>query len=352
MKALSTLNYEEMADYASLVYINDDEPGYTRARKGKGFAYYDEKGNHLKNDKLVERLSGLGVPPAYNEVWYCQDDRGHLQATGINAQGKKQYFYHPQWEHIRDRVKFNEMVSFGEQLPAIRRRVNKALNEDTLTKEKLAAVVIKLLDVTSMRIGNDEYAKENNSYGLTTLRKKHVDVSDQTIHFEFKGKSEKVWDIEVEDEKLAEAIQACEEIPGYRLFSYFDDQGERCKLQSQDVNDYLKQLTGENFTAKTFRTWNDTTKAVELLKTYRTQPDADEQPKRLISAIVKEVAASLRNTPSVCRKSYIHPGLIEAYLEGRLNTAIEVEAKPYFSKVEATTLVLLKKGFANAALAN
>ncbi len=302
---------------AKLTYASDLEPGIGRKRAGKGFSYLGLDGRALRDKKLLARLKALAIPPAWTEVWICPKATGHIQATGRDERGRKQYIYHADWSVYRDAAKFEHMLTFGELLPRIRRRVARDMGRRGLPKDKMMAVVVRLLEVTLIRIGNSTYAASNGSYGLTTLRKKHVDVSGTTVEFDFVGKSGQDWDIELKDARLARIIRRCEELPGYRLFKYVDDAGETRSIESSDVNAYLRDITGEDVTAKDFRTWAGTVAATLLLsglEPFTTKTQATKN----VTGVIKEVAKKLGNTPAICRKSYVHPGILTCYLEGTL----------------------------------
>lgn len=345
--SLVDMTPEESAEYANLRYVHDDEPGLTRKKHGKGFAYYSANGKRLEKQKDIERINSLAIPPAYTDVWICRDANGHLQATGLNAQGQKQYIYHPRWRQVRDEMKFNQMILFGELLPALRARVKKDISSGngSLTRQRVLAAVVWLLDRTHIRVGNDEYARANDSYGLTTIRKKHVDVEDNEITFDFSGKSGQDWHVSVENASIAEIVQTCAETPGYELFKYLDQEGNRRDVTSEDVNSYLKEISGNDITAKFFRTWAGTVKAVEALYEFR-QDYSEKTAKKHVTQAIKKVAEQLGNTPSVCRKCYVHPDVIETYLECGFDAEIAADNHRNFSRIEATTLTLLKRRFA------
>jgi DNA topoisomerase-1 len=309
---------------AELVYVSDDAPGLGRKRSGRGFSYFDENGKRITDKGERERLQALAIPPAWTEVWICPREDGHLLATGRDERGRKQYLYHPEWQRVRDAAKFEHMLAFGRLLPRIRRRVQKDLKLPGLPKDKVLAAVVKLLETTLIRVGNATYAKENGSYGLTTLRKKHVDVSGASVTFDFIGKSGKEWEVELTDPQVARIVRTCEEIPGYELFKYLDEAGERQDVESADVNDYLKRISGEDVTAKDFRTWAGTVMATFTL-TGLERCESKTQATKNVTATIKEVAKKLGNTPAICRKSYVHPDVISCYLDGSLDALTKVE---------------------------
>lgn len=306
---------------AGLRYVSDDQPGITRRRRGKGYSYYWPDGERVTDPDVIERLNSLAIPPAYREVWICSIPEGHLQATGRDDKGRKQYIYHPQWQELRERDKFDHLRSFADVLPKIRRRVNKDLQREGMPREKVLAAVVKLLEGTFARVGNASYARDNGSYGLTTIRKKHVELEDETVVFEFLGKGGQEWHVETDDPKIAEIVRQCVEIPGYELFKYIDDEGNRRDVESADVNEYLREISGEEITAKDFRTWAGTVLCAEELADYEFEDE--RQANKNVVAAVKSVAESLRNTPSICRQSYVHPKVIDSYLAGVLQERIK-----------------------------
>ncbi len=310
----------ESATAAGLRYVNGNEPGIRRKRAGRGFRYVDARGEAVRDRKTLERIRSLGIPPAWTDVWICANPRGHLQATGKDAKGRKQYRYHPRWRAVRDATKYDRMIAFAEALPAIRARVTADLALHDLPREKVLAAVVRLLDETSLRIGNQEYARENESYGLTTLRNEHAEVAGTRVRFRFRGKSGKEREVDVRDRRVAKIVRRCQELPGYELFQYVDDQGERRMVESSDVNEYLQLLSGQEFTAKDFRTWAGTVEAADALRTLG-QAETETEKKHNIAQAIKVAAEHLGNTPTICRKCYVHPGLLEAYNEGMLPPA-------------------------------
>ncbi len=300
-----------------LRYVTDDKPGYTRKLHGKHFLFYDTKGKRITDAAEVMRIRKLAIPPAYREVWICPQANGHLQATGIDARGRKQYRYHADWRAVRDASKFHHVLAFAEALPTIRAVTAKHMAQHGLTREKVLATVVMLLEKTMIRVGNDEYARSNQSYGLTTLREEHVNVSGQTIRFRFKGKSGKEWNLKLSDRRIARVISQCAEIEGQELFKYVGEDGAARDVTSGMVNQYLQEITGSDFTAKDFRTWAGTVLAAMALQEYA-QYDSAAQAKKNVVAAIEQVAKRLGNTPSVCRKCYIHPEVLDAYLDGSL----------------------------------
>jgi DNA topoisomerase-1 len=313
---------KESAKAAGLRYVHDAMPGIRRKRRGDHFIYYAPDGSRITDAQEIERINHLGVPPAWMDVWICPNPHGHIQATGRDAKGRKQYRYHPRWAQVRDEAKYERMVAFGEKLPAIRARVEQDLSLPGLPREKALATVVALLDMTLIRIGNETYARENEAYGLTTLRQDHVDVEGASVRFEFRGKSGKEQQIEVRNRKLARIVRKYLDLPGYELFQYVDAQGQRHSIESDDVNAYLRDITGLDFTAKDFRTWGGTTTALRALRELGGFETKTEARQRVADAI-KVAAEQLGNTPAICRKSYVNPGIIEGYLEGALFPAIE-----------------------------
>lgn len=307
----------ETLQAARLHHSDPSRPGIRRIRKGRGFTYQAPDGSTIRDERQKSRIANLVIPPAWTDVWICPDPAGHLQATGIDDRGRKQYLYHPRWREVRDGNKYEHMLEFAELLPAIRQQVEHDLRLPGLPREKVLAVVIRLLERTLIRIGNAEYAETNNSYGLTTIRRKHVDVNGSDIRFQFMGKSGKEWDVSYSDRRIANVVRKCSELPGYELFKYQNDDGEAVDVTSADVNDYLREHTGKDFTAKDFRTWAGTMlTAVKLDATH--PPDSEREANLQVSAIIKEVAQQLGNTPATCRKCYVHPAVVDAYLEGEL----------------------------------
>lgn len=299
-----------------LRFTSDEEPGIRRLRRGRGFAYVAPGGRQITDPATLARIRKLAVPPAYRDVWICTDPQGHLQATGRDARGRKQYRYHPQWREHRDAAKFDRMLEFARALPRIRRRVARDLGKRGLPRERVLATVVKLLESTLVRVGNEEYARTNGSYGLTTLRNRHVKVRGAELRFEFRAKSGINRKVQVHDPKLAAIVRRCADIPGQELFQWVDDAGERHRIDSTSVNEYLRDASGGPFTAKDFRTWFATLETLERLRG-RT-PGSARAVKQELSAALLEVSARLGNTPTICRKCYVHPQVLAAYADGRL----------------------------------
>jgi DNA topoisomerase I len=305
---------QQAAAEAGLRYVSDGMPGIRRVRRGKSFRYIGTDGKRIENEDELQRIRSLAVPPAYQDVWICPNPRGHLQATGIDARGRKQYRYHPRWREVRDETKYHRMLDFAKALPKIRETVEGQLRTDGLTRERVLAAVVRLLEETTIRVGNEHYARENDSYGLTTLRNKHARVKGEKIRFAFRGKSGIKHAIELRDRDLAKLIRACQDLPGQDLFEYVEDSGAVHAIDSSDVNDYIKDVSGGEFTAKDFRTWVGTVQCALMLAEREEAPTQSER-KRALSEVIAQVAKRLGNTPAVCRKSYIHPEIIAAYTE-------------------------------------
>lgn len=308
------------AKAAGLRYVLDDRPGIRREKLGDGFRYLDAGGDPVTDEATLGRIKSLVIPPAWTDVWICPQANGHLQATGRDAKGRKQYRYHPKWRAVRDEVKYERMLSFGQALPAIRKEVDRALSLPGLPREKVLATIVYLLEATMMRVGNEEYARTNKSFGLTTLRNRHVKVDGSDVEFRFRGKSGVYHKVQVHDRRLARIIRRSRDLPGQELFQYVDDEGETHSIDSSDVNDYLRAITGEDYTAKDFRTWSGTVLAALALQEFE-KFDSETQAKKNIVRAIESVAEKLGNTPTVCRKCYVHPVVLDAYLDG---TVLEV----------------------------
>ncbi|MGI8610180.1 MAG: DNA topoisomerase IB [Candidatus Dormibacteria bacterium] len=344
---------EEMADprasaeAAGLRYVTDLDPGIHRT-SGKRFRYTWPDGTAVKDRATMTRINALAIPPAYTDVWICRDPQGHLQAVGRDDRGRKQYRYHEDWRTVRDAVKFHRMLAFGEALPRIREQVSADLRKHGLPREKVVATVVAMLEQTLIRVGNEQYRQQNQSYGVTTLRNRHVSIKGGKARLRFTGKSGKPHDVEVDDPRLVRVVAACLDIPGQELFQWLDDEGQSHPVGSDDVNAYLQEVTGEGFTAKDFRTWAGTVLAGRLLRA--TGPVASERAaKTEISRVIKEVAEQLRNTPAVCRKSYVHPAVIDAFVGGFIKPLTHEtgsRAEPERSVEEDALLELLREGTA------
>jgi DNA topoisomerase-1 len=340
------------AKAAGLRYVSDARPGIRRVMGPLGFRYIDANGRTIRDATEVKRLNALAVPPAWTDVWICPDRRGHLQATGRDARGRKQYRYHPQWRAARDETKYDRMAAFASALPAIRARTSADLARRGLPREKVVATVVQLLEKSLIRVGNDEYAKQNGSFGLTTMRDTHVNVRGETLRFEFRGKSGVRHAVNVDDRRLARIVRQCRDIPGQELFQYMGDDGRRRRIGSGDVNAYLKAITGQDFTAKDFRTWAGTVLACTALRELEAA-ETSATAKRNVVRAIEAVAGVLGNTVAVCRKSYIHPIVIDAYTDGSLLATAARRAAPAFRKAgsklrpdEAAVLALLQRRMA------
>ncbi len=309
----TTTDPVEVAEDAGLRYVSDSQPGYTRKAKSDGFEYFDTDGKPIRDEQRVLRINRLAVPPAYTKVWICPSPNGHIQATGCDARRRKQYRYHERWRDARDENKYEKMALFGEALPKIRRRVEKDLKLPGLPRNKVLATIVQLLERTFIRVGNEEYARENKSFGLTTMQDRHVDVKGSKLRFRFRGKSGINHEVDVTDRRIAKTISKLQDLPGQELFQYVDDEGEVGNITSQDVNAYLKEITGEDFTAKDFRTWAGTVLAAIALHAagdFETKQQAKSNIKNAVAAVSK----ILGNTPAICRKCYVHPAVFESYL--------------------------------------
>ena len=308
---------EIVAQDAGLRYVSDEQPGYSRQRRGKKFVYFDTEGKEIRDEARILRIDRLGIPPAYADVWICPSPHGHLQATGRDDRGRKQYRYHERWRQERDENKYEKMIIFGQALPKIRRRINRDLKRRGLPRERVLATIVQLLERTFIRVGNQEYARENKSFGLTTMRTRHVQVRGATVRFRFRGKSGKEHDVDTEDRRVARIIKKLQELPGQEVFQYLDEEGERHRITSDDVNEYLREITGEEFTAKDFRTWAGTVMTAMALgaqEPFQNKSEATQNVKAAIGAVAK----MLGNTPAICRKCYVHPAVLETYLDGDL----------------------------------
>ena len=312
-----------MANRAGLIYVSDTMAGYRRQRLGKNFRYLLPDNRQLQDSAELKRIACLAIPPAYENVWICMDPRGHLQATGRDARGRKQYRYHPEWRSVRDDAKFDRMTTFAEALPRLRRKLARDLELGGLPRQKVLAAVISILDATRVRVGNVEYARDNKSFGLTTLLNRHVSfVRDGRAILNFRGKGGVQHEVLIDDKRIAKIMRHCQELPGQQLFQYVTDEGQRAPIDSGQVNDYLRDAMGDDFTAKDFRTWGATLQAVILLAhTPLPENASDRSFKSEIAAVVKQVAAQLRNTPAVCRKSYINPVVFDAWRSGLIQNA-------------------------------
>jgi DNA topoisomerase-1 len=312
----------ESAKVAGLRYVSDATPGIRRLKRGENFRYVDPDGKPVRDKDTLARIRSLAIPPAYQDVWICPDPDGHLQFHGVDARGRKQYRYHQRWRAQRDETKYTRMIAFGQALPRIRERTTQDIKKPGLSRERVLATVVQLLEKTLIRVGNEEYTRDNKSYGLTTLRNRHIDVEGSRIHFEFKGKSGVKHAIDLNDRRLARVVEQISELPGQEVFQYVDENGERHSVNSSDVNAYLKEVSGEDFTAKDFRTWAGTILASLALQEFE-KFDSETQAKKNVVQAIENVAERLGNTPSVCRKCYVHPAVLNSYLDGSLADSLE-----------------------------
>src|SRR6266404_3840528 len=303
----------EAAEEAGLQYVSDDRPGYTRRAKNGEFEYFDTQGKRIRDEQRLLRIRRLAIPPAWTDVWICPSPTGHIQATGRDARRRKQYRYHERWRELRDENKFGRLADFAQELPKIRRRVAQDMRLPGLPREKVLAAVVGLLERTFIRIGNEEYARENKSFGLTTMKDRHVKVKGPRLRFRFRGKSGRQHEVDITDRRIAKIVSKCQDLPGQDLFQYVSDEGEVRDITSQDVNDYLREITNENFTAKDFRTWAGTVLATIALNA-QGEFETKKQAKANIKTAICAVAELLGNTPAICRKCYVHPAVFEAYL--------------------------------------
>jgi DNA topoisomerase-1 len=337
------------AKIAGLRYVSDTIPGLRRLRSGRGFTYRDPDGTTVKDRETLRRIRSLVIPPAWTDVWICPVATGHIQASGRDARGRKQYRYHPRWRQVRDENKYGRMIAFGEALSSIRARVNQDLARAGLPREKVLATVVRLLETTLIRVGNEEYARTNKSYGLTTLRNRHVEISGSTLRFRFRGKSGKVHEVDISDRRLARIVKRCQDIPGYELFQYVADTGDVTAVDSADVNEYLREISEQEFTAKDFRTWAGSILAAQALRECGEFESEVEAKKRVVEA-VKRVALRLGNTPAVCRAHYVHPSLIASYLDRSLIDTLDALGRRPASRIdglsddEVVLLEFLRKG--------
>lgn len=322
----------EAAEAAGLVYVNDEMPGITRRRAGKGWSFLDPKGKTITDYWDKQRIEKIGIPPAYKDVWICPKENGHIQATGRDDKGRKQYRYHAKWTEARDTAKYAHMAEFGRLLPGIRQRVDADMRKKGLPREKVLATVVSLLEKTLIRVGNEDYVKDNKSYGLTTLRNRHLDVEGATLRFDFKGKSGKTWNLDLKDRRVAKVVRSIQDLPGQHLFQYVDDDGERRPVDSADVNAYLREISGgADITAKDFRTWAGTVLASLALQEFEVV-DSQARMKKNVKAAIESVAKKLGNTVTICRKCYVHPHIITSYLDGSLLQDIKHEAEETLSE--------------------
>ncbi|GAC1538029.1 MAG: DNA topoisomerase IB [Ramlibacter sp.] len=341
----AAIDPEAAARSAGLRYVSDEQPGIARIQDGDAVAYRNPNGTAV-DARVLERIRKLAIPPAWTDVWICSAADGHLQATGRDAKGRKQYRYHARFREVREETKYEHMMAFAHALPAIRGAIDHHMALRGLPREKVLATVVHLLETTLIRVGNDDYVRQNKSYGLTTLRNQHVAVEGAQLRFQFKGKSGKTWRLQIRDRRVAKVVRACQELPGQRLFQYTDDAGELREVTSSDVNAYLRQITGRDVTAKDFRTWAGTVMAALVLQEVE-QAETQAAAKRNVRAAIERVAARLGNTPAICRKCYVHPEVLQAYAEGQLLLRIEEHVEGELDKgklrpEEAAVLTLLQ----------
>lgn len=333
---------------AGLRYVNDDDAGMTRHRKGDTFFYRTATGKTVRDKDTLARIRSLAIPPAYTDVWICEKANGHIQATGRDARGRKQYRYHPKYREHRESRKYEHMIEFARALPDIRERVKKDMGRSGLSREKVVATVVALLESTLIRVGNEDYARDNKSYGLTTLRENHIDVRGQELRFRFKGKSGKDWNLKLSDRRIAKVVRQCQDLPGQHLFQYVDEEDERRVVTSADVNDYLREISGQDVSAKDFRTWAGTVLAALALREFEAF-DSQTLAKKNIKAAIQRVAERLGNTPTICRKCYVHPEIVTTYLDGKLAEELERKAEKEFENLsalqpeEAAVLALIRR---------
>jgi DNA topoisomerase I len=341
----------DAAHTVGLRYVTDRTPGIRRQKAGTGFQYFYATDQVVDAEEVLKRIRSLAIPPAWADVWICPDPQGHLQATGIDARGRKQYRYHRRWREIREETKYERMIAFGKALPEIRARVAKDLALHGLSRDKVLATVVRLLEVSLIRVGNEEYERENESFGLTTMKNRHVDVNGSEISFHFRGKSGRKHRIDVRDRHLAKIVHRCQELPGQELFQYFDEKGKLQDVKSTNVNEYLHEITRSDFTAKDFRTWAGTMLAAMALQEF-SRFDTKAQAKRNIVSALESVAARLGNTPSICKKCYVHPQVLDGYLNGTLVKALGQRAHGLshsadrLKPAEAAVLSLLQRRLA------
>jgi DNA topoisomerase I len=337
----------DAAEDAGLRYVSDTHPGYTRKRTGESFQYFDIDGKVIRDESRLLRIGRLAIPPAYHDVWICPLPNGHIQATGRDDRGRKQYRYHERWRAIRDENKYDRILTFAAALPKIRRRVQADLKLPALKREKVLAAVVQLLERTFIRVGNEEYARQNKSFGLTTMKDHHVKVRGKKLRFRFRGKGGKEHEVDLMDRRVAKIVRELQDLPGQDLFQYFDDEGKLCDISSQDVNDYLREIAGADFTAKDFRTWAGTVltaMALNAQEKFASEKEAKSNVKNAIAAAAK----LLRNTPTICRKCYVHPAIVESYLNGDLIEGLQTKLDgagelPDFSDDERAVLNFLRR---------
>lgn len=307
----------QAAGSADLVYVSDAEPGYRRRGAGRGFCYLDQRGRRIADREIIDHIRALAIPPAWSDVWICSKAAGHIQATGRDQRGRKQYRYHPAWTACRNEAKFSSLIAFARALPKLRAQIDADLRRRGLPRERVVAAVVRLLDHTMIRVGNDIYAQENRSFGLTTLRSRHLDIDGSSLRFSFTGKSGREWRLKLSDRRVASVARAIQELPGQRLFQYLDAEGGRHDIRSQDVNDYIRAAIGVDFSSKHFRTWGATVEAA-LALSQTGLPATKREQAIALNKVLDEVAKTLRNTRAICRRCYVHPAVVNAWAQGRL----------------------------------
>ncbi len=342
-----TESLKDLFEDQDLLYVNDDDLRIKRIKRGKGFIYVNSKGGIIRKKELILRFKSLVIPPAWENVLICDNKKGHIQAVGRDKRGRKQYIYHKKWEEFSNTNKFSRLIEFGESLPIIRRQVEKDLQKRSLLRNKILAVIIRLLEETLIRIGNKIYAEQNKSFGLTTLKNRHIKIKGTTLNFHFNGKGGKPFDLTISNKGLSKIVKKCQDLPGQYLFQYIDEEGNCQPIESSDVNSYLNNIIEKNFTAKDFRTWGATILAAENLNQFPLEND-DKINERNIVKAVKLTSKELNNTPSVCRKYYIHPDIIKAYRTSYLSKVFSSASIPRnnkygLDKVEKVVLKILKK---------
>jgi DNA topoisomerase-1 len=338
----------ESAREAGLRYVSDRRPGIRRVRAGRGFRYVGPGGEPVRDEETLQRIRSLAIPPAWTRVWICPQANGHLQATGADDRGRKQYRYHPRWRRVRDETKYGRLIAFGQALPRIRQRVERDLSAAGLPRDRVLALIVHLLETTLIRVGNDEYARENDSFGLTTLRDGHVKLTGTAFRFVFRGKSGIEHSVDIAGRRLARIVRRCQELPGEELFQYLDDEDQVRDVDSADVNEYLRAVSGEDFTAKDFRTWAGTVLAAHALQEFKAF-DTQAQARKNVVRAIEAVAKRLGNTQAVCRKCYVHPAVLDAYLDGTLLRTLRqrvehelLESLPRLQPEEAAVLAFLQ----------
>lgn len=341
--------FRAAAHAANLRYVSDAECGFARRRRGKAFTYVRPDGKPLRDTNAIARIRALAIPPAWREVWICPHSNGHVQATGRDGRGRKQYRYHPKWREAQDQNKYERVIAFAKTLPKIRRAVARDLKKRGLKREKVLAACVKLLETTLIRVGNDEYARDNESFGLTTMQDDHVEVRGATVRFDFRGKHGIEHEIDLKDRQLASIVRACRDLPGQELFQYVDDSGAVRDVGSGDVNEYLRAISGRDFTAKDFRTWAGTALAAQALQEFE-DFDSKAAAKRNVTKAIERVAERLGNTTAICKKCYVHPAVIDAYLDRSLVETLKLKTErelrstlKHLSSEEAAVLALLQQ---------